>query len=122
MYGSPTFFFKAAGEMAAISGASLAGAAAVQHVVLGGKEERSPGRPGAGGATQRSLSTGVQPLALPGAAAQEARPTQNITLQVYALDPTAVNWDKLMEDNIAPALERLSGGRNYNLRINVATA
>lgn len=51
----------------------------------------------------------------------EAQPVQHITLNVQSLDPSTVNWDRLMENNVAPALERLSGDRNVELNIKVAT-
>ena len=34
--------------------------------------------------------------------------TQNITVTVYALDPSSVNWDKITEEHIVPALEAAS--------------
>lgn len=46
--------------------------------------------------------------------------TQQITINVSALDPSSVNWDNLVENNIAPALESLSSGRNVTLDIQIS--
>jgi hypothetical protein len=39
---------------------------------------------------------------------------QNITINVHTLDPSSVNWESIVEDNIAPAMERID-----NLVLNV---
>lgn len=78
---------------------------------------------GGGGAmpTYNATPSGGYPA--PSSSSQDStQPGQNITLQVYSLDPSSVNWDKLMADNIAPALEKLSGDGNKPLNLKIATA
>lgn len=93
----------------------LANAAAIGAQEMTGSAGASQSLGGGG-----SISTGSPaPSAYPTATAAEAKPAQNIMLIVHALNPEQVNWDKLMEDNIAPALERYSGSGNNYLDINV---
>ena len=84
-FGPPGVLFKAAGEMAAISGVSLATAYGVQYVIQGGREESRDGASGAS-ASARSLrgpsSSPVVP-ALPLSAQAQTRPERNITVNIY---------------------------------------
>jgi len=47
--------------------------------------------------------------------------SQEITINISALDPSQVDWPKVVEDNVVPAMEGLSGvdGRNIPLDITV---
>ncbi len=87
--GLPGFFFKAAGEMAAISGVSLAAAYGVQNVIQGGREEAKDGASGGSGASARSLRgasslSGRDPVPASLLAAQpQTRPERNITVNIY---------------------------------------
>lgn len=69
-----------------------------------------------------SISTGSPaPVAYP-AQQEENRPAKNITLilNASALDPAQVNWDKLMQDNILPALNNALDN-NYTLDVRYAS-
>ena len=59
---------------------------------------------------------------MPGVSGGGRSVAQHITVNISALDPSQVLWDKVIEDNVRPALERLSGkdGRNVVLDIQVA--
>ena len=78
------------------------------------------GGAGGGGVTVPIAEQNITP---PVISDQFNRPTQNIEVNISALDPSQVQWDKVIEDNVGPALERLSGkdGRNVVLDIQVAT-
>lgn len=51
----------------------------------------------------------------------ETKTPQNVTIQVYSLDPSSVNWDRITEQEIVPALNR-AGDRNVQLQVNVVGA
>lgn len=82
-----------------------------------------------GGSQGGSAGAGTPPIAgenitPPVIADQFNRPTQEITVNISALDPSQVDWDKTIENNVVPALERLSGsdGRNVILDVQVGTS
>lgn len=52
---------------------------------------------------------------------QQALPAQNININVYSLDPSSVNWDRLAENNIIPAINN-AGNRNVKMNVNVIQA
>lgn len=106
--------------IAAAASATIAGMARVKQIA-----SMQPGGTASGttigpGGTANPSYSGGSPNAYPVPTRTEEKGTQNITVIVQALDPSSVNWDKMMEDNIAPALERLSGNRNVELSIKVA--
>lgn len=76
-----------------------------------------------GGAGGGGAPIAAQNITPPIIAGQTNRPTQDITVNISALDPSQIKWDKVIEDNVGPALERLSGrdGRNVVLDIQVAS-
>lgn len=100
--GSPTaaLHFKSAAEFAAVSAASLAGAAGVQAAFFGGHDKGPSGSSGGGAA-------GVGPAPLPAPAEpEETKPTQHITVNIH--NPLSEqNWQDIAERNIAPALKDL---------------
>ena len=66
-------------------------------------------------------SPGGQPIqtAFPAPLTSEAaQPAANITLQVYALDPSSVNWAKLMEEQIVPAMNEYTS-RGGTVTVNI---
>lgn len=102
-------------------------AAAIVATGLARVREINSTQPGGGsissGGTASPSYSGGSPEAYPiPQRLEDPRPTQNITLIVQSLDPSSVNWDKLMEDNIKPALERLSGEGNTFLNIKVVNS
>lgn len=107
--------------IAAATAATVAGMARVKQI-----QSMEPGGAatgstiGAGGTANPSYSGG-SPTAYPVPTRAEERGAQHITVNIQTLDPSSVNWDRMMEDNIKPALERLSGenGRNVELDIKV---
>lgn len=74
----------------------------------------------AGGAAAPEYSGGST-TAYPVPTRNESRPAMNVTVNAFALDPSSVNWDEMMEKQIAPALERLSNDRDVTLKIQVAS-
>gem|GEM_PF-6001702 len=50
---------------------------------------------------------------------EETKAPINITLVVNTLDGRDVNWDRVVEDNLAPALEKYSkeGNRPLDIRV-----
>lgn len=73
---------------------------------------------GAAAPDYRGGSPGAYPMPT---RAAETRQNLAVTINVSALDPSSVNWDNLMEKQIAPALERLSGDRDVALNIKLAS-
>jgi len=49
---------------------------------------------------------------------EQTQQTQNIAVNVYTLDPSSVMWDKIIEDNIKPAMEKAS---NRNIVFDIKT-
>jgi hypothetical protein len=115
MQGLAALHFKSAAEFAAVSGAALLGAAAVQEFVFGGKGEQSnPGSSGTGGKSLQAMPA-ASPATL---TSQDTTPVQHITINIH--NPLSEqNWTEIAENNIAPALEGLKD-RNVELLINSA--
>ena len=77
------------------------------------------GSVGGGGASAGSPGgPPIQTESIPTPSGAEAKTPQNVTIQVYALDPSSVNWDRITEQEIVPALNR-GGDRNITLQTNV---
>lgn len=111
--GLPTaaLHFKSAGEFTAVAGASLAGAVGVQKAFFGGPHKESSGGSGTGAA-----SIGGSPLPA-GLEAGAPQATQNITVHIY--NPLSEqNWQKIVEDNIIPAI---NGASDKNISVVVKT-
>ncbi len=91
----------------------LIAATGLAEAAMGGAGRAPSGVGGGGG-------VGALPIPAPNVA-PEQKGTQYITVNLTALDPSTVDMDRIVEDNIAPALERLSGenGRNVILDIQV---
>jgi len=121
IFGNPVGHFVAAKTFAATAAATLAGAAAVNAITGPGAQRPQPGTAGGtAGGTASPPYAGGSPSAYPAPLTSEKEQpvTQNITLHVYALDPSSVNWNKIVEDNIAPAMESASA-RNIIFDIQV---
>lgn len=115
IFGNPAAHFQAAITFAATSAATLAGSAAVNAITGPGAQRPQPGT--AGGYPIKTINSASAPLSQSLKQPQE-KPTQNITLQVYSLDPSSINWDKLIEENIRPAMEAAS---NRNVIFDIKT-
>lgn len=82
-----------------------------------------------GGATGSISASGVvapgysggSTSAYPEPPGKENKPPQQVTIQVYALDPSSVNWDRITEMEIVPAINR-AGDRNVRLQNNTVGA
>lgn len=79
-----------------------------------------------GGGSPASMSgigggggVGALPIAPPSLMASETKSTQHITISIHALDPSSINWDNMMENNIKPAMERLSGPNGSNVALDI---
>lgn len=103
-----TAHFTAATTLAGIAAASIGAAMAVNAATGGGAQREAPGTPG-------GLPIGTMPVG------ETAKTPQNVTVQVYSLDPSSVNWDRITEQEIVPALNR-AGDRNVQLQVNVVGA
>jgi hypothetical protein len=100
---------------AATAAALAAGAAQVQEI--------SSTQPGGGsisaGGTANPAYSGGSPSAYPIPQRLEApdeKLTQHITVNIHTLEGSEVNWQKVAEENIKPALENLKD-RNVSLDI-----
>lgn len=87
---------------------AASGIAEVSSVSSGGA---SPGSPGGAPIQTQPTQSGQG----------ETKTPQNVTIQVYSLDPSSVNWDRITEQEIVPALNR-AGDRNVQLQVNVVGA
>ena len=103
-----TAHFTAATTLAGIAAASVGAAMGLNAVTGGGAQREAPGTPG-----------GLPIQTMPAQA--ETKTPQNVTVQVYSLDPSSVNWDRITEQEIVPALNR-AGDRNVQLQVNVVGA
>ncbi len=63
----------------------------------------------------------VQDVPTLGGSTPTPQTPQQVTIQVYALDPSSVNWDKLYEEEIGPAINR-GGDRNVQIQNNAVAA
>lgn len=75
----------------------------------------------AGGTVSSGGYAGGAQSAYPEPQGKEPKIPQTVTIQVYSLDPSSVNWDRLTEQEIIPALNR-GGDRNLQLQTNVVRA
>ena len=105
--------FTAATTLAGVAAASAGAAMAVNTATGGGAQREAPGTPG--GLPIETMPRGEETRE------QDGKTPQNITIQVYALDPSSVNWDRITEQEIVPALNR-AGDRNVQLQVNVVGA
>ena len=110
-----------AGYAATIRGWGAASMALIAAQGLGEMGQAS-GAFGGGGGGVSPGSPGGQPIQTelipPGTV---ANPPQQITVIVHTLDPSSVNWDRITEQEIVPALNR-GGDRNIQLQHNVVGA
>lgn len=112
--GSPTagLHFASAAEFGVVAGASLAAAAGVQAVLFGGTDERAPSGSGRGAAHGKQ-SAGFLPMSLD--SNPQTRQNQDITVHIY--NPLSDhNWQKIVEDNIVPALNN-AADRNISITV-----
>lgn len=91
----------------------LIAATGLAEAAMGGAGNAPSGVGGGGG-------VGALPIAPPNISSEQ-KGTQHITVNIHALDPSSVVMDRIVEDNIVPALERLSGenGRNVVMDIQI---
>lgn len=109
-WASAKLHFLSAAKLGLVAGASVAAAAGVNSL-LGKSKDSSSGAVSASGARGGSLSAYPAPMR------EEAKPTQNITLQIY--NPLSTqNWAEITENNILPALKAAS---DMNIAMNVKT-
>lgn len=111
--GLPTaaLHFKSAWEFGAVAGASLLGAAGIQGAFFEGAHKEPSGGSGSGAA---SLGGATLPAGLDAGSPQA---TQNITVHIY--NPLSEqNWQKIVEDNIIPAI---NGASEKNISVVVKT-
>lgn len=109
--GSPTaaLHFAAAEQFGTVAVASLAAAAGVQ-ALFGGETSTS-----SGSSTASSISSGADTAASLTTGSNQAQTTQQITIQIY--NPLSEqNWQKIVEDNIIPAIKDAS---DKNISIDV---
>ncbi len=109
----------ALGTVAAAS-AIVAGLARVNQIASMQPGGSASGSTISSGGTANPSYSGGSTGAYPVPTRNEPRQSLNVTVNAYALDPSLVNWDEMMEKQIAPALERLSGDRDVALNIRVA--
>lgn len=103
--------------VAAVVAAGLANVAKIQNASPGSTAGTTVS---AGGTATPSYSGGSTTAApVPVRVEQDKKPTQNITLNVDTLDPSKVDWIRLAEREIIPALELLSGSLDYEMKIRV---
>jgi hypothetical protein len=101
---------------ASVLAAGMAKVKAIQSTEIGGAAGgRAMGTPVRGG-------VGMPDIKSPAPLSSEPAGRQAITVNVHALDPSSVNWNTLVENNIAPALETISGKMNVALNIKVLGA
>lgn len=103
-----TAHFTAAGYLAGVAAAAAGAAMGLNAVTGGGAQREAPGTPG-----------GLPIQTMPAQA--ETKTPQNVTIHVYSLDPSSVNWDKLYEEQINPAINR-GADRNIQLQVNAVGA
>ncbi|TAN64270.1 hypothetical protein EPN18_00390 [bacterium] len=109
-------WFAAAAQMALVSGGALVGAMAVQSA-FGGTSASTAGNQSS---SASSYGASTAPIATSSnASSAQATTSQNVTVQVYALDPSSVNWQKITEDNIVPAINNATD-RNIVLKVRYA--
>ena len=86
----------------------------IKNMQFGGAMATTPaGTIGASGVS--AFQTAMpQPLS----SQEQTQQTQNIAVNVYTLDPSSVMWDKIIEDNIKPAMEKAS---NRNIVFDIKT-
>jgi hypothetical protein len=103
---------------ALVKASGYASAAMVAAMTIGSQPSIPGGVSGGGGMTPSSIGStpGSTPTSL--TTREEVKPTQNIEIKVYALDPSSVNWNKIVENNIAPAMKSASD-RNVAFNIKV---
>ena len=107
-----------AGYAATIRGWGAASMALIAAQGLGEMGQAS-GAFGGGGGGVSPGSPGGQPIQTELISPETmAKTPQSVTIQVYALDPSSVNWDRITEQEIVPALNR-GGDRNITLQTNV---
>ncbi|MBI5344761.1 MAG: hypothetical protein HZB83_05415 [Deltaproteobacteria bacterium] len=107
--------FTSAKFWAAVGAGSLAAAAGVQAMFFGGAGGGAPSGSG-GAAAFGKQSAGSLPMSLD--SNLPARQNQNITVNIH--NPLSdQNWQKIVEDNIVPALNDASN-RNVNLVVKYA--
>jgi hypothetical protein len=103
--------------IAAAAAAIAAGAAQVQEI--------SSTKPGGGSISSRGVAnpsySGGSPSAFPipqRLETPDGKLSQHITVNIHTLEGTDVNWEKVAEDNIKPALEAL---KDRNVRLDILT-
>jgi len=108
--------------VAAAAAAVVAGMARVKQI-----EAMHPGGSASGttisaaGTANPSFSGGApSAFPIPQRIQQQAPAPIKITLTVNTLDGRDVNWERIVEDNLGPALERIHGDGNRPLNITVA--
>lgn len=108
--------------VAAAAAATVAGLARVKQI-----QSMQPG----GSATGSTISiggvanpsySGGSPSAYPAPTKVEEKAAITISLIVNTLDGRDVNWERIIEDNLAPALEKYSSDGNRPMNIRVAEA
>jgi hypothetical protein len=103
-FGNPGAWFAAAGTMAGIAGAALAGAAVVNAISGPGAQTAGSGAPGS------SPSNPTYTSGVPEPSGTQAGSTQVIHVTVNVHNPLSTqNWDEIMEVDIAPAILRAQG-------------
>lgn len=107
---------------AAAAAAVVAGLARVKQIASMQPGGSASGSTISSGGTANPTYSGGSPSAYPAPTrTDEPRQALTVTMNIAALDPSSINWDEMMEKQIAPALERLSGDRDVALKIKVAS-
>ena len=86
---------------------------------IGGSQGGGGGGTGGEGTVRTAPGGGFNAEYPVPSASSETKAPLDVTFNVQALDPSTINWDKLMEESIAPALERLSGQGQRGTELNI---